>query len=336
MSFDALETLEQEQVTPTHYHASNVLDATAAILAALNCPPKIRPMMSALFALTAGRTRTITFTRADVARRLYNGPNALPADELARACQRVTDDLGRMLDWVQVEGLDAIIKYDAGTKDAPGRIQTRLMGWVADVAAGADESLSPDADDRERRTYFRKAASILIGRRLRRSPVGGGRPKKQAHPGTFLRLGLAFIDKWWDEKSASFGLSDEELKTFLFSEIERHRKALCTEKASKETAKASGIDKGKFGTQLREKSCSENSGQEGDRVPGGGSGIGVFDGEGVGSSAPIGANEDVGSSVPIGTNEDVGSSVQICTKDAEPYPTPRGREEKPMQNPANC
>jgi len=73
------QTLDTQDVTPEAAHASNVLDATHALLAALDCPPKVRPMMGAILAMTAGRTRTISFTRADVARRLYGGPQSMPA-----------------------------------------------------------------------------------------------------------------------------------------------------------------------------------------------------------------------------------------------------------------
>ena len=284
----ALETgyqiLDRQDVTPDSFHASNVLDATHAILAALNCPPKVRPMISALFAQTAGRTRTISFTRADVARRLYGGPSALPADDLARACQRVTDDLGRMADWVHSEGLGDVIKYTPGTKDAPGRIQTRLVGWVADLATAADGALSPTAEDRERRAHFRKGAQEMVGKRLRRrAPSPSGRPKRKPTRGAILRQGLSLL-RAYVQLSASFGQDVETATGFLHNEIDRVMSSLCQVISCEETApdeppndtlatpKKGDGGNGKNLTEKRN-TCQENSGQDEQegRVQGGGS-----------------------------------------------------------------
>ena len=277
------QTLETQDVTPESCHASNVLDAKFAILAALNCPPKVRPMMSALFAQTAGRSTTISFTRADVARRLYGGPSALPADDLARACQRVTDDLGRMADWVHSEGLGDAVRYTPGTKDAPGRIQTRLVGWVADLATAADGALSPTADDRARRTYFRQGAQQLVGRRLRRNTPSNERPKRKPTRGAILRQGLSLL-RAYVQLSASFGQDVETATGFLHNEIDRVMSSLCQVISCEETApdeppndtlatpKKGDGGNGKNLTEKRN-TCQENSGQDQQegRVQGGGS-----------------------------------------------------------------
>jgi hypothetical protein len=237
MALTSTHLVEQEEFTPESFHASNVLDATTALLAALNCPPKIRPMMGAILGLTAGRASSVTFYRTDIVVRLYGGPYRLPEDELARGLARVTRQLSRMREWIRSEELDDVITYTHGTKDERGRIKTRLIRWIADLAAAADAELSPRADV-TRRAHFRKEAQALVAKRLRRDGRqrrGAESKRKETTNATkMLRLGLGFLRSY--AKAASFSEDAAAVSAMLHYQIDELVAALCAENRREETA----------------------------------------------------------------------------------------------------
>jgi hypothetical protein len=233
-------------VSPEEYHAANLADAATFLLIQLNAPEQVLRLWPALTGLMAGRATIVTFYRLDVARRLF-GRGYMSADDCKRLCERVSNYLGAMRDWVHREGLTDVVKYQPGDKDTPNSIRTPILKWVVELATIAGERLTPDSPDDARRIVFKdEAVNLLRRKRLtgRRKP-DGQRMKRTVSPSTQLKQAKALLRNFYFSKvdaeltkHVKVEIAETQVKSFILSELEGYLGRLCMENLGGENAKS--------------------------------------------------------------------------------------------------
>ena len=234
---------------PRDQKASNLMDASTFLLIGLNAPDQVRRIFPALLGMLAGRSTKVSFSRLELARRIFADQGGY-VDELTRRRleQKMTDYLGAMQDWIHREGLEDLIKYDPGTKTTKSTIETRVLKWIVQVAEKAGQKLSGNEPDQVRRHVFEGEGKSLmdrkrIGTKRRREST---RRKRTVDPSVHLKTAKSFLKLYFE--SAKVENDAEQVKANILREIagfiDRIPTVISGEYLSGDDGKASGTQGG--------------------------------------------------------------------------------------------